>query len=236
MLNHLAIIMDGNGRWAKAKNLPRAAGHKKGADSARDVIKFCVALGINHLTLYTFSMENWNRPDDEVNDLMNLLRFYLGKELHGLHKNNVRIRIIGDRTKLSEDIQSQIQQAEELTAKNTTLSLNVAISYGSRQEIVNAVKTIAEGVAKGSISLDEINDVSFEKYLYTSDIPDPDLLIRTGGEERLSNFLLWQSAYTEFYFTETLWPAFNKSELEQAVDEFNKRERRYGTTAISKVS
>lgn len=236
MLNHLAIIMDGNGRWAKSRHLPRTAGHKKGAESARIAIKLCAEFGIKYLTLYTFSIENWNRPQNEVSDLMNLFGYYLGKELGELNKNNVKVNIIGDKSRLTKDVTTQIQQAEELTRNNDGLILNIALSYGSRQEITNAALTMAKDVAKGVIKPEEINEQKFSYYLYTRDIPDPDFLIRTGGEERLSNFLLWQSAYTEFYFTDSLWPDFDETEFRKAIDEFHTRERRYGSTKVKKVS
>lgn len=231
-MQHLAIIMDGNGRWAKARHLPRTAGHKKGAETARAVIEYCAKHDIRHLTLYTFSAENWNRPEEEVSELMNLFRFYLGKELRTLHENNIRMRFIGDLTPLSKDIQQQIEQAEALTANNTALTLCLALSYGSRQEITNATRTIAEKVQAGTIDSTTITPELFSSYLYTADIPDPDLLIRTGGEQRISNYLLWQCAYTELYFTEILWPDFGKEELEQALEDFAQRERRFGHTEV----
>lgn len=230
MLNHLAIIMDGNGRWAEARKLPRSAGHKKGAETAEAIIRACPEHGIKHLTLYTFSSENWNRPENEVSDLMNLLRYYLKKELGSIHKNGVRVKAIGDLKKLPEDIQNEIKKAEETTSKNTRLNLNIAISYGSRQEIINAVKETAKKAKEGSIKIESITEEIFSNSLYTKNIPDPDLLIRTGGEHRISNYLLWQMAYTEFYFTDTLWPDFTAKNLAEAVEDFSQRERRYGTT------
>lgn len=226
MLNHLAIIMDGNGRWAESRNLPRSAGHKKGAEAAEKIIRACPEHGIKYLTLYTFSSENWNRPEQEVSDLMNLLRFYLNKELKTLHKNGVKIRVIGDRKKLPTDIAKQITEAEKLTENNANLHLCIALSYGSRQEIVNALNEIVNTHGKNQSITEEI----LSNNLYTKDIPDPDLLIRTGGEHRISNFLLWQMAYTELYFTETLWPDFNAENLKEAVNDFNQRERRFGLT------
>ncbi len=236
MLKHIAIIMDGNGRWANSKFLPRTAGHKKGAEAAKEVIIGCKESGIKYLTLYTFSSENWNRPADEVSDLMNLLAFYLEKELDNLHKNGVRVFIIGDREKLPDGIASKIENAEKLTENNKDLYLNIALSYGSRQEIARATRKLAKNVAKGRINPDEIDENTISDYLYTKDIPDPDLLIRTGGEQRISNFLLWQCAYTEFYFTDILWPNFGKKELEEAISEFNNRERRFGNTNTQKAS
>jgi len=234
MLSHLAIIMDGNGRWATARHLPRTAGHKKGAETVRAIIKSCGNMGIKHLTLYTFSTENWDRPEDEVNDLMNLLCYYLNKELGSLNKNGVCIKILGDKSRFSKDIQEQLIAAETLTAKKEKLFLNVALNYGSRQELVNAAIKLAEAAISGKIKPNEINQDMFPSYLYTSDMPDPDLLIRTGGEQRLSNFLLWQSAYTEFYFTDVLWPDFDEDELKKAINEFYSRERRYGKTQNKK--
>lgn len=226
---HVAIIMDGNGRWAVARKLPRTLGHRKGAEAVKEVIKGCTELGIPYLTLYAFSSENWNRPVSEVNDLMELLRFYLGHEIKSLHQHNVRIQVIGDRTRLEPKIQEEIAKAEALTAQNSALCLTVALSYGSRQEIVSAAKILAEKVAKGEISASAIDEDSFASCLYTETMPSPDLLIRTGGEKRLSNFLLWQSAYAELYFTEVLWPDFSTEHLKEAVAEFQCRERRYGT-------
>jgi len=226
MLQHLAIIMDGNGRWAKSRNLPRTAGHKRGAETARKIIELCGNSGIKHLTLYTFSAENWNRPQDEVNDLMGLLKFYLGREVKNLHKQGIKLNFIGDRSKLSKDIVTKIIEAEELTKKNENLLLNIALSYGSRQEILEVTKQIASDYKNGKI--EEITEQIFENNLYTNISPDPDLLIRTGGEQRISNFLLWQMAYTELYFTDTLWPDFNEECLKQAIEEFDKRERRFG--------
>lgn len=235
MLTHIAIIMDGNGRWAKARNLPRAAGHKKGAESVKSVISSCIKNNVDYLTLYAFSSENWKRPEDEVNDLMNLLRFYIGKELKSLHKNGIKIVVIGERSKLPKDIRIQISDAEELTKNNKALSLQIAISYGSRQEISNAAKQIAISYKNGDISLDDINENIFKQYLYTSNIPDPDLLIRTGGDQRISNYLLWQCAYTEFYFTETLWPDFKEKDFDKAIDDFSNRERKFGKTSIDEL-
>lgn len=236
MLNHLAVIMDGNGRWANSRMLPRAAGHKKGAETARNLINSAKDAGIKYLTLYAFSSENWGRPAEEVNDLMNLLRFYLDKEIGNLHDSGIKIRIIGDLEKLSDDIRQKISKAEKLTENNSDLNLNIALSYGSRHEIVSAAKKLAEDIAAGKIKDEDVNEKSFQGYLYTAGIPDPDLLIRTGGDQRISNFLLWQSAYTEFYFTPVLWPDFSEKELAAAIEEFYKRERRFGGTKEKKAS
>ena len=223
--------MDGNGRWAEARGLPRSEGHKRGADTAKEVLETCGEIGIPHLTLYTFSSENWNRPENEVSDLMNLLRYYLENELENLHQNGVRLRCIGDHTMLEDDIRTMIERSEKLTGKNDRLNLNVALSYGSRQEIVHAVRELMKAKQP-----DTVDEETLATYLYTSDIPDPDLLIRTGGEQRLSNFLLWQSAYTELYFTDTLWPDFSGEDLKSAVSEFHRRERRYGLTPVQEAS
>lgn len=231
MLKHIAIIMDGNSRWAEARNFPRIEGHRRGAESLRNVIKGCIDCGIAYLTVYAFSSENWNRPKQEVNDIMHLLKFYLGREVKELHKNKVRINFIGDRSKLDKDILKQMEDAEGLTKGNTKLSLNIAISYGSRQEIVDAAASMAKDFASGKVR--DFSEETFESYLNTSHSPDPDLLIRTGGEERLSNFLLWQSAYTELHFTPVLWPDFGTDELKESISEFEKRDRRYGKREIA---
>ncbi len=223
---HVAIIMDGNGRWANKRNLPKIAGHKKGAESVKQTIESCQENGVEYLTLYAFSSENWQRPVDEVEGLMELLRFYLGKELNKIHTNGVCLKIIGDRSKLSDSINKQIMGAEKLTKNNTKLTLIIALSYGSRQEIIEAVKSICAAKLKP----EQIKEETFEKYLYTFGIPQPDLLIRTSGEQRLSNFLLWQLAYTELFFTDILWPDFKKENFVEAIEEFATRERRYGTS------
>lgn len=227
---HVAIIMDGNGRWAKARGLPRTAGHKKGADSLRRTLDACRDAGVKCLTIYAFSSENWKRPADEVSDLMHLLQHYLRQEITSLHETNVRLRFIGDLSQLSQDIRAQVQDAVNTTARNTSFNLTVALSYGSRQEMVRAMRRIAERVKAGTIVPGEITEQTISDVLDTADLPEPDLLIRTGGEQRLSNFLLWQSAYTEFYFSETLWPDFDVTHFSDALKEYASRERRYGTT------
>jgi undecaprenyl diphosphate synthase len=227
---HVAIIMDGNGRWAQARGLPRIAGHKRGADSVRRSVKCAVNLGVSHLTLFGFSSENWKRPAEEVTDLMGLLRLYLKTEIAALNKQGVKFLVIGDRKRLSADIIDLIETAERDTADNTRLTLTIALSYGGRAEIVSATRTIAERVANGEITYDEIDEELFSSALFTTEIPDPDLLIRTSGEQRISNFLLWQLAYTELVFVDTLWPDFADEHFEFAVKEFQSRERRYGTT------
>jgi undecaprenyl diphosphate synthase len=227
---HIAIIMDGNGRWAKGRNLPRIAGHKMGMESVRESIEACKELSVEYLTLYAFSSENWNRPAAEVDALMDLLRFYLGKELKQLHKNDICLKIIGDRSQLLPDINQEIEKAEDLTKNNKSLHLTIALSYGSQQEIVAAARKAAQQVLAGKMDVAAINEQSFGRFLYTADIPPPDLLIRTSGEKRLSNFLLWQMAYTELFFIDILWPDFKKEHIKEAVAEFTKRERRYGTS------
>lgn len=227
---HVAIIMDGNGRWAKSRGLPRTAGHKKGADSLRTIMNACQAAGVRYLTIYAFSSENWKRPTDEVSDLMQLLQHYLRQELDTLHKNNIRLRFIGDMTQLDNAILASINNAKQLTAGNTDFHFTVALSYGSRQEMVRAMRTLAKNIEDGKITSSDISEDVISNALDTSGLPEPDLLIRTGGEQRLSNFLLWQSAYTEFYFTPVLWPDFDASHFNEALVEYAKRDRRFGTT------
>lgn len=227
---HVAIIMDGSGRWAKAKGLPRAAGHAQGAEAVRRTVKAASDLGIQYLTLYGFSIENWKRPAKEIADLMGLLRLYLRKEISELHREGVRIRFIGDRSMLAADIILLIEMSEQKTRANTKLDLVIALSYGSRQEITAAVRQLVEDVAAGEISADAIDEKALEGRLYTADMPDPDLIVRTSGEQRISNFLLWQSAYAEFVFTDVLWPDFSREKLEDSIEEFSRRGRRYGAT------
>jgi undecaprenyl diphosphate synthase len=228
---HVAIIMDGNGRWAKARGLPRVAGHRRGGEAVRRAVVAAAELGIPYLTLFGFSSENWKRPADEVDDLMTLLRHYLRGEVAELHRNNVRVRVIGDRERLAPDIVTLIDNTETLTAGNTGLRLSVALSYGGRAEIAGAARRIAEAALEGRLEPAQIDEAVFARYLLTADMPDPDLVIRTSGEQRLSNFLLWQTAYSEFVFIDTLWPDFTKADLERALSEFHGRERRYGATA-----
>ncbi|HLF58495.1 MAG TPA: isoprenyl transferase [Alphaproteobacteria bacterium] len=225
---HVAIIMDGNGRWARARGLVRTSGHKRGADATKAVVSGAIELGVSYLTLYGFSSENWKRPRNEVDDLMGLLRMYLRSEIAELHRNGIRLRVIGDRSRLAKDIVTLIENAEEQTRANTALNLTVALSYGARDEITQAARRVAADVAAGRIRPEDIGEESFARYLATSGIPDPDLVIRTSGEKRLSNFLLWQSAYAELVFTDKLWPDFTKQDLEDAIGEFHRRERRYG--------
>lgn len=227
---HVAIIMDGNGRWAKRRNLPRTAGHKRGAGAVKTAIKSAVSAGVSYLTLYGFSSENWKRPDAEVSDLMGLLRFYLKNEIKILHKEGVKFQVIGDRTRLGKDIVNLIDEAEELTRNNERLHLTIALSYGGRAEITDAARMLAEKVQNGELSPNDIDEGAFADCLYTRNIPDPDILIRTSGEQRISNFLLWQLAYSEFIFIDTLWPDFSKEDFYSAIETFQGRERRYGTT------
>lgn len=225
---HVAVIMDGNGRWATARGLPRIAGHQRGADAVRVAVEGCRDLGISYLTLYAFSSENWKRPPAEVDDLMGLLRLYLRRELAELDANGVRVRFIGEREQLAADIVSLIELAESTTEANTALTLVIALNYGSQDEIVRACRSIAADVKADRISIDSVDKALFPKYLETAGIPDPDLIIRTSGEQRLSNFLLWQAAYAELIFIDTNWPDFTQQTLEDAISEFHRRERRYG--------
>ena len=230
---HVAIIMDGNGRWAKARGLPRIAGHRRGAEAARRAVTAAAELGVPYLTLFGFSSENWRRPSTEIQDLMALLRHYLLGEIAELHRNGVRLKVIGELGRLAPDIISLIEHAEAVTRDNTRITLTIALSYGGRAEIVAAVRAIAAQVARGSLAADAVDENCIARHLFTADIPDPDLLIRTSGEQRISNFLLWQCAYSELVFTKTLWPDFSKSDLEQAIDDFCGRERRYGASVGS---
>ena len=225
---HVAIIMDGNGRWAKARGLPRVAGHKRGAEAVRRTVTGAAELGIQYLTLYGFSSENWKRPPAEIDDLMGLLRLYLNNEIDELDRKGVRLRVIGQRSRLQPDIVRLIEGAERRTAANRKLNLIVALSYGGRAEIADAARGIAEGVRAGRIDPAAVDEDLFERFLYTADIPDPDLLIRTSGEKRISNFLLWQCAYAELVFLERLWPDFTRNDLESAITEYHGRDRRYG--------
>ncbi|MFO1188983.1 MAG: isoprenyl transferase [Alphaproteobacteria bacterium] len=225
---HVAIIMDGNRRWAEARGLPRSLGHRQGAEAVRRAVSSAIELGISYLTLYVFSSENWKRPKDEVSDLMGLLRLYLRNEISTLRSNGVRIRMIGDRSRLAPEIVALITDAEESTAQNNRLTMTVALSYGSRDEIVRATRLISEQVRAGLLDPDDVTEDLFERYLGTHGIPDPDVIIRTAGEQRLSNFLLWQSAYSEFIFVNKLWPDFDKEDLANVISEYQKRERRYG--------
>ncbi len=228
---HVAIIMDGNGRWAKARGLPRNLGHRKGVDAVREVVKACPDLGIEYLTLYAFSTENWKRPASEVSGLMDLLRIFIRSELEQLRRNGVRVRVIGNRSRLPADIVALVDEAEAKTLDNSRLTLIIALSYGSQDELVMAARRLAEAALRGEIKPEQIDAGMIERNLLTAGIPDPDLLIRTSGEQRLSNFMLWQAAYSELVFTDTLWPDFGRAELAAAIAEYGRRERRYGASS-----
>jgi undecaprenyl diphosphate synthase len=226
---HVAIIMDGNGRWARARGLPRTEGHRRGAQAVRRTITGAVELGVSYLTLFGFSSENWRRSAEEVGDLMGLLRYYLRSEIDELHREGARLRVIGDRSRFSDDIVRLIEEAERRTSGvEPRLNLIVALSYGSRAEIAHAARAIAEEVRAGRLAPEDVDEALFARHLLTDGIPDPDLLIRTSGEKRISNFLLWQSAYAELVFVDCLWPDFTKQDLEDAIREFHRRDRRYG--------
>jgi undecaprenyl diphosphate synthase len=225
---HVAVIMDGNGRWAKQHGLPRVEGHRRGADSAREIIRTAGELGIKYLTLYAFSAENWNRPDDEVDALMKYLVHYLKTETPELNKNNVRLEVIGQIYRLPENVQEHLKKSIATLSKNNGLTLVMALSYGSRIEIVDAVRDIADKVKRGQLDPADITEPVFAQHLYTRNIPDPDLLIRTSGEMRVSNFLLWQISYAELVITPTLWPDFRKAQFIEALEEYARRHRRFG--------
>jgi undecaprenyl diphosphate synthase len=225
---HVAIIMDGNGRWARARGLPRTAGHRRGAEAVRRAVTCAAELGIGYLTLYGFSSENWKRPATEIDDLMGLMRRYLESDIEKLHKNGIRVRVIGERGRLAKDIVRLIGEAETRTRDNHRLNLTVAISYGGRQEILSAARRLAEAAAVGSLDPAAIDESLFAAQLATAGMPDPDLVIGTSGEQRISNFLLWQSAYSELMFIDKLWPDFTKDDLAYAISEFQQRDRRYG--------
>ncbi|MCS7249377.1 MAG: isoprenyl transferase [candidate division WOR-3 bacterium] len=221
---HIAIIMDGNGRWAKERNLPRYFGHQAGVESVREVVRSCAKLGVKYLTLFVFSTENWERPKKEVNALMNLLKKLLKSEAKELNENNVRVKAIGQIERLPEEVRKNLEELIELTKNNTGLTLVLSLSYGGRQEILDGIKKILES----KLTPEKLDEKEFRKFLYDPEIPDPDLMIRTGGEYRISNFLLFQSAYTEFYFTKTLWPDFREKDLLLAIEDYKKRKRKFG--------
>ena len=226
---HIAIIMDGNGRWARKRLRPRSFGHRAGMESLKRTVEACSELGVHILTVYAFSTENWKRPAEEVNALMNLLLEYLNRELENLREKNVCITIMGITDQLAPGIQRELQRAVELTAGNDGLILNIGLNYGARAELVMAARRLAERVRDGEIDVADISEEMMSSYLCTSHLPDPDLLIRTGGEMRLSNFLLWQAAYAELWFTDTLWPDFTKDDLVKAIIDYQRRDRRFGT-------
>jgi len=227
---HVAVVMDGNGRWAKNRFLPRTAGHKAGVKATRRLVELCAIKGIGALTLFAFSSENWNRPDQEVSSLMSLFLSTLNSELNKLHEQGVRIRFIGDRTRFSENLQASITAAEKKTETNTKLNLNIAANYGGRWDIVKAAQNLSRKLVNGEIVENQITEEAFTRELCLVDLPEPDLFIRTGGEQRISNFLLWQIAYTELFFTDTLWPEFNDAAFDEALDWYSKRQRRFGKT------
>ena len=227
-ISHIALIMDGNGRWARSKGLPRYEGHAQGLRTLRKLLRDLKNLNISYLTLFTFSIDNWKRPKEETSKLMQLLRKFISNDLSELHSNNVRIKVIGSRNDIPKDIVDLINGAEALTVDNTGLYLQVAFNYSGRQEIINATKKIAIASAKGEIDPNNIDNTIFESNLYSAGVPDPDLIIRTGSEKRVSNFLLWQLSYSEVYFEECLWPDFNKNKLDLAINDYNSRSRRFG--------
>ncbi|ADL51522.1 isoprenyl transferase [Clostridium cellulovorans] len=225
---HIAIIMDGNGRWAQGKKLPRSAGHKAGAENVREITKECSKLGVKYLTLYAFSTENWKRSNEEVNILMKLMVEFLNKEIDELHENQVVVRCLGDITKLPEECRKTLEEAYERTKDNTGINLNLAINYGGRDEILKAVRLIAKDVLESKSNIETLDIGDVEKYLYTAGMPDPDLIIRPSGEKRISNFLLWQCAYSEFWYSNINWPDFNRNNLQEAILDYQDRDRRFG--------
>ncbi len=225
---HIAIVMDGNGRWAKRRGLPRVEGHRRGEQTVHDIVEYCGQVGVQHLTLYTFSAENWRRPLEEVSALMRLIEFVARKRIQELHRKNVRLRVIGRMEELPISLQEELRRDMALTRENTGLNLNLAINYGGRAEIVDAARRLAEKAALGVIEPGEITEEAITREMYNPDMPDPDLLVRTGGEMRLSNFLLWQAAYSEIYVTPVLWPDFTGRDLEEAIRVYQSRERRFG--------
>ena len=228
---HIAIIMDGNGRWAKNRHQPRFMGHRAGVKSVEKIVKHCVKCEVEVLSLFAFSSENWRRPSKEVSLLMELFAVALKQQTKRIHKNNARLRIIGDISKFSISLQKQIEEAQTITQNNTGITINIAANYGGRWDVTQSVKQLAERVKQGSLDIEDITEQHITQGLMTADLPEPDLFIRTGGEQRVSNFMLWQMAYTEFYFTDTLWPDFDEQVLDTAIASFNQRERRFGKTS-----
>ena len=227
---HVAVVMDGNGRWANKRHLPRAAGHKAGVKATRAIVENCAKKGIEALTIFAFSSENWNRPKDEVSSLMSLFVSTITAEVKKLDKKNVRVRFIGDRTRFSEKLQQSIEKSEQLTRDNTGLQLNIAANYGGRWDIVNACRRLAAAVKDGAVAVDDIDEEMFDSSISLSEVPAPDLFVRTGGEQRISNFLIWQLAYSELYFVDTLWPDFSDEDFEASLDWYAGRQRRFGKT------
>jgi len=228
---HVAIIMDGNGRWAEARGLTRTEGHRKGAEAARTAVEAARDLGVKYVTLFSFSSENWSRPQSEIDDLMNLMRFYLRKETSEMHKSGARLRVVGDRARLAPDIVKLIENAEEVTKDNDKITVVIALSYGGRQDILYAARELARRAKAGEVDIETVDESAFSQMLMTAGIPDPDLMIRSSGEARISNFLMWQLAYAELYFTDVHWPDFNKAEMEKALAFYAGRDRRYGGIA-----
>ncbi|MCX5709538.1 MAG: isoprenyl transferase [Candidatus Omnitrophica bacterium] len=225
---HIAIIMDGNGRWARERGLPRTAGHREGIKRVKEIIKACAESGVEVVTFFAFSSENWDRPKNEIKMLMSFLGHFLKEEIKNLDKNNIRLRVIGRGEPVPKQLQNKLKEAEAKTQKNSGLTVCLALNYGSRQEIVDAARSFANDVVKGAVKVNSLDEKAFSQYLYTKGLPDPDLLIRTSGQLRVSNFLLWQLSYTELYFPDKYWPDFSKADLLDAIDEFKKRERRFG--------
>lgn len=225
---HIAIIPDGNGRWAKKRGLPRNAGHREGSNTLKKIVKYCARLGVKYITVFTFSTENWKRPKSEVDALMSLLKEFLINAENELSGSNIRINVIGDVSALSEDLQREIPRVEKMTSKNTGLVLNIALNYGGRDEIVSAVRRIGKEIAEGRLKTSDIDSALISDRLYTCGIPDPDLIIRTSGEKRSSNFLLWQSAYAEYWYTDILWPDFKPDDIKEAIGDYQRRNRRFG--------
>ena len=225
---HIAIIMDGNGRWAEARGLPKVMGHKQGVESVKNIVKACLKMGVKYLTLYAFSTENWKRPDYEVKALFQLLENFIDREFEMFHRESIRFRVIGERQKIQKHVLAKIERLEKDTERYASLTVNIALSYGARQEILNAVKSLAEEVMGGKLEAKDIDEKIFSERLYTAGQPDPDLLIRTSGEMRISNFLLWQISYAELYVTKKYWPDFGEEDLKEAIEEYNKRDRRFG--------
>jgi undecaprenyl diphosphate synthase len=228
---HIAIVLDGNGRWAKAKHRPRFMGHKKGVEAVRNIVKACSTLKVECLSLFAFSSENWKRPEDEIKSLMGLFMMALEREAKSLARNNVRLQIVGDLSHFSDKLQKKIKEVEALTENSDGLRLVIAANYGGRWDITNATRALAEKVKSGELAVEQINEESITEMVSTQGIPDPDLFIRTGGEKRISNFLIWQMAYTELYFTDILWPDFDEGELDKAIKDFSSRQRRFGKTS-----
>lgn len=228
---HIAIILDGNGRWAKKRGLPRTAGHAAGSETFRKIATYCKNIGVKYLTVYAFSTENWSRPEDEVKAIMKLLDKYLHEAIQTMERDNIKMKILGDVSRLSDDLKAEIAETNEISSRYEGFQANICLNYGGRDEIVKAARQYAEDCVAGKTD-GELSEEEFSNYLYSAGMPDPDLLIRPGGEKRISNFLLWQCAYSEFYFTDVLWPDFDEKELDKAIEEFNRRDRRFGGVKV----